>query len=162
MNRRRWTSSGVVASVVLVTAGLVTGLLVQAARGHTDALVACRLIPEAARLEQVGMILHPNGLVGERYDRNRDGMVDVEVLSAVTGVRYNHETGSLVVEHEPRPMLWIVDVDFDGLPDVVYNDEGGEGKCQDIKLYRDLRQQQDPHRSATPAEPVGLRRVTGG
>lgn len=54
-------------------------------------------------------------------DRNKDGTIDVNVTD--------------------YPVMYQVDLDNDRnhKPEVIYVDKGGEGKCDDIKLYKDLR-----------------------
>lgn len=66
-----------------------------------------------------------SGLYAEGYDRNADGRVDIVVLSPV-----KHAT-----DHADVATFYIVDLDLDGKPDVVFIDKTGLGNCDDVVPY---------------------------
>ena len=76
-----------------------------------------------------------NGLLDEHYDRNGDRIADIHALSSITGAM-DLESG--LVPHREHPIFWQVDLDFNGLIDIIYVDIHGEGRCDDIKPYLDL------------------------
>ena len=105
----------------------------EGAEGHSKAITECSnniLYKQAAKMAE-DSIWPFNNLYVEHYDTNNDGKIDIETLSPVRG-------DALHIEHLPNPTFWIVDKDLDGLPDVIYIDKGGLGKCDDIVLYEDL------------------------
>ena len=100
---------------------------------HDDAIIKCDYNLKVDHVTKIGEVTFANGLVDEHYDRNDDGMTDIHALS------YLIEPTDLdgLVPHQPNPILWQVDLDFDGEIDKVYIDIYGEGRCEDIKLYLD-------------------------
>lgn len=59
----------------------------------------------------------------QRFDRNGDGKQDLVMLYAYAG------TGGLL---KPYPIVYMIDVDFDGRQDKEYQDVRGTGLCDDI------------------------------
>lgn len=72
-------------------------------------------------------VVDSNGLLLEEYDTNGDGKPDLATLSHIEG------NG-----HKKHPLFYIVDRDFDDVPDFIYIDKKGDGRCRDIVLYEDL------------------------
>jgi hypothetical protein len=99
--------------------------------GHSDAIVKCKGNIKYSKAVKVGVdeILATNGLYAEHYDTNGDGKFDIITLS---------HTDLADKRHRVNPVFWIVDKDYDGIPDAIYIDKKGLGKCTDIVLYQDL------------------------
>ena len=89
-----------------------------------------------------------NGLFAEGYDRNSDGLADIVTFSHTRGPTSSGDEPQ--VEHDPHPLFYIVDIDFDQLMDAVYIDVGGLGKCDEIILYEDLTIPHGPQFKMTP------------
>ncbi len=92
-------------------------------------------VPHVVKL---GELIQENGTLSEYFDRNDDGRMDIEARSIVTAIR-REDDGTITVEHRDPPFQYVVDLDFDGAPDLVYHDIHGRGDCEDIHLYLDLR-----------------------
>lgn len=132
-----------VATVVLFLGLLLMGttcVLIQPAVAHPWAITQCSdniIYEEAVFLESwldEGRVVY----WAEAYDTNGDGIRDVVTLSHV--VRLDEkEDGTLHWYHDPRPVYWLVDRNYDNIPDEVYIDINGLGDCHDIKFYKDLR-----------------------
>lgn len=86
-------------------------------------------------VQKVKEVLNENGTLSEAYDRNGDGKVDIEVISHLLAAKISD---TIEYEHAEHPLLYVVDLDYDGVPDVVYVDKTGTGTCEDIVLYEDL------------------------
>jgi hypothetical protein len=112
----------------------VIGLAIGVWLVHDTEILRCRNNLQIDAVEKVAEYLLPNGLLEEDYDRNGDGTADILTLSYV---RASHPDGQ--IDHDPHPVFYIADLDFDGNADVVYIDKYGAGQCEDIVLYRDLR-----------------------
>ena len=115
---------------------LIMGIIafsVVAARGHDGEIIHCDRNLKIKAVKKLGERVNPNGTVSEAYDRNRDGQPDIEAISHIKSM-----DGKKVI-HDPHPFLYVVDLDFDGVPDAVYIDKSGIGNCDDIVLYKDLR-----------------------
>lgn len=65
-----------------------------------------------------------NGEVVRSFDRNHDGERDAETYSELIGGP-NRE--------RPFPYKFLIDDDFDGIPDRKFIDFSGDGRCEDIK-----------------------------
>ena len=118
----------------LVVSTLVYSCEVPPAYAHDDAILECSnniVYKSVTKLNEFRM---ENGLLDEHFDSNHDNIPDVHVLSSIKGP--SDEDG--LTPHDPNPIFWIVDKDFDGSDDAVYIDIHGEGKCDDIILYSDL------------------------
>ena len=101
---------------------------------HDDAIINCGRNIKITAVTKLGEgIQSSNGLLDEHYDRNSDGMIDIHALSSITGA--TDEDG--FTPHREHPIIWQVDLDFDGLIDVAYIDIHGEGVCTDIVPYLD-------------------------
>ena len=76
----------------------------------------------------------------EAYDTNGDGVKNVVTLSHITSLVMD-PTNSHVIgyKHNPNPLYWLVDLNYDNVPDKAYIDINGNGDCHDIKLYKNLR-----------------------
>ena len=99
---------------------------------HSDAITRCSknlVVKEAILLKTEAQA---NGTVFEFYDRNKDEQVDIIAISHSLNAN----------EHMSYPFMWIVDLDYDTVPDAVYVDVGEKNECGNIRLYKDLRQ---PH-----------------
>ena len=135
----RYNSSFLLRAIFAIGFWLLVGTLVYSCEvtpgyAHDDAIVKCSnniVYKSVTKLNEFRM---ENGLVDEHYDSNSDGLPDIHVLSSIRGV--SDEDG--LTPHDPNPVFWIVDLDFDGFEDKVYIDLHGEGQCGDIRLYRDL------------------------
>ena len=99
---------------------------------HDTQILKCGNITKAAKVNET---TSPNGLLAERYDSNGDGKFDIVALSSITG---SNPAGVGEVPHVPLPTFYIMDVDYDGQPDVVYVDKNGDGNCASIVLYQEL------------------------
>ena len=104
---------------------------VQPAFGHSDAIVQCKGNIKYSKAEKIGLdaIIEGTGLYAEHYDTNGDGKWDVIALS---------HTDLGTKGHRTNPVFWLVDSDYDGIPDALYIDKQGLGNCKDIVLYEDL------------------------
>ena len=69
----------------------------------------------------IGAAILGNGLVAEYYDRNADGKADV--------ISYSFKTKK---GHQPFPVYYEVDLDYDTFPDKRYIDVRGNGRCENI------------------------------
>ena len=109
---------------------LVLFLVPVISEGHSKAITQCKgnIIYKQATPVGKPYVLESNGLVAEEYDTNGDKKADVIALS--------HQDGA--TGHKENPVFWAVDLDFDGIPDAIYVDKKGLGKCTDIVLYEDL------------------------
>lgn len=119
--------------------------------GHSYEIVACRgnlVIHKAQLISEEPM---ENGLYAERYDTNGDGTFDIIALSTINAV---HREGEevVVLSHAEHPTFYMVDLDYDDSPDVLYVDKGKGGRCEDIVLYRDFRIPQTPNDKGIPPE----------
>ncbi len=117
-----------VLSVVCVGTTLLDGSV----EAHDEQLMACNHITS----KKVGERLLANGLLAEEYDTDGDGKKDVVALSSITGQAPAGGVGE--VPHQLFPTFYIIDVDKDGQPDLVYVDVNGDGKCASVRLYEDL------------------------
>ena len=100
---------------------------------HNDQIIKCDRNLTYEEADKIGEVTNANNTVSEYYDTNRDGLVDIETLSYITD--YDSQ-GELV--HDRFPFMWIVDIDFDAVPDKSYVDVGGHGRCDEIHFYQDL------------------------
>ena len=161
----------------LYTRGLLTSFLfavilmvgtctaVKVAMAHSEAITECRnniIYTEAVKLFED----FDGSFVTEGYDTNSDGQMDVMALSNVTGRMQQGE--NVIYQHDPNPLFWMVDrqefdttgdglpdtVEHDGNPDTVFVDIGGEGNCDDIKFYKDLRIPRGPDFDTLPEAEV--------
>ena len=64
---------------------------------------------------------------------------------------YIHDTDDEKTRHAEHPFMYIVDTDYDGLPDVSYVDPYGRGKCADIVPYSDFKINRDETRTRDAA-----------
>lgn len=116
------------ASRLLIPSGVLALLLLRGSvPAHEAVLQACA----GGRADFRGEFAHANGTISEGYDRNGDGRVDVDAVSAQDGLGTGH--------HTALPFLYIVDLDFDGEPDVAISDLVGDGGCAGLRVYQDLR-----------------------
>lgn len=127
--------------IALIVLGVFGGLLLVfglAGKGHAHdtEILKCDKNLKVEQVKKLGENINPNGTISEAYDRNGDEFVDIEAISHVNITR--QETGAIVIDHAEHPFLYVVDLDFDGNPDMVYVDKSGLGKCEDIVLYKDL------------------------
>lgn len=103
---------------------------------HDTEILQCSKNLKVEQVKKLAENINPNGTLSEAYDRNDDGRIDIEAIShmSATGL----ESGVMIFEHAEHPFLYVVDLDFDGIPDAVYVDKSGVGRCDDIVLYKDL------------------------
>lgn len=106
---------------------------------HNEAIVLCDRNLVYNDAAKVGERLNENSTLSEYYDTNRDGKVDIETVSY--GVEYD-DTGEMY--HSPYPFMFIVDLNFDEVPDKEYVDIGGHGRCDEIRFYKDLSDAKAP------------------
>ena len=120
---------------------------------HDDAIIRCDRNLKVDHVTKVGEEMFQNGLLDEHYDRNDDGVADIHVLSSITGTT----TDEGLVPHRPSPIIWQVDLDFDGQIDRAYIDIHGESRCEDIMLYLDYHAPLSPDvfRNYDPTVPRG-------
>lgn len=78
----------------------------------------------------------PNGLMTEAYDTNGDGKIDLEIQSVIEDTVFDKDASEIRVTHKSLPLFWVYDNNYDGAPDVVYHDKHGEGRCEDIVVYK--------------------------
>jgi len=71
-----------------------------------------------------------NGLVAESYDLTRDDKLDLMTFSHQDGTKDGHKR---------YPVFYMIDLDQDGNPDVIFVDRKGDGQCSSIEVYEDLR-----------------------
>lgn len=119
--------------------------------GHAYEIVACRgnlVINKAQLISEEALA---NGLYAERYDTNNDGKFDIVTLSTILSA---HREGdeAVVLTHAEHPTFYMVDLDYDDFPDVLYVDKGKGGRCEDIVLYRDFNRPQTPNDQGTMPE----------
>jgi hypothetical protein len=129
---------------VLLMAWLIAGCATLAL-AHPENTLYCKLAKQAVMVSEEVL---PNGLYVERYDTNKDGKPDIVTLSTVTSTKIHAEKNggdTVEVVHAEHPTFYLVDKDFDDVPDVVLIDKGAGGKCADIVLYHDLRRPQTPN-----------------
>lgn len=119
--------------------------------GHAYEIVACRgnLVINKAQLISEEPL--ENGLYAERYDTNGDGKVDIIALSTIIATRKDGED-VVILTHAEHPTFYMVDLDYDDTPDVLYVDKGPGGRCEDIVLYRDFNIPQTPNYKGLPPE----------
>ena len=125
--------------IIVLTFGIIISFFlnkcaITPSYAHDNAILECSnniVYKSVTKLNEFRM---ENGLVDEHFDSNNDNIVDIHVLSSIKGA--TDEEG--LTPHDPNPVFWIVDLDFDGFEDKVYVDLHGEGQCGDIRLYRDL------------------------
>jgi hypothetical protein len=103
---------------------------------HDTEILQCDRNLKVESVKKLDERINPNGTVSEAYDRNGDGRIDIEAVSYIIASR--QDGGAVVYDHAPHPFLYIVDLDYDGVPDAVYVDKSGVGRCEDIVLYLDL------------------------
>ncbi len=109
--------------------GLATALMLWAllwavaVRAHDDIVKRC--FESMGPVVKLKELVNENGTVSEVYDRNGDGKIDIEVVS------HHSENGG----HREVPLLYIVDQNYDGEPDMVFIAPNGVGLCSDLKLY---------------------------
>jgi hypothetical protein len=132
--------------VAAILGGVVTWMLcavvhdVQAAvLVHDEQILLCDRNILYHQAEKLSEAANENGTWTEGYDTNADRIIDIEVISYQKGF---DENGLTV--HDAFPFMWIVDVDYDLIYDYVYVDVGNAGRCDDIKLYQDLRDPKAP------------------
>jgi hypothetical protein len=135
----------------LVIAGVLLAAL--PAQAHPDVILVCEKNLKVSHVSQVGETMqYENGLIGERYDRNGDGKIDIEALS-IPHAGEDKANIAAKVEHRRFPLFYVVDVDLDGNPDAVYIDRTPDGvrdpkqHCANVVLYEDLskgRGKEDP------------------
>jgi hypothetical protein len=113
------------------------------ALAHDTEILQCDRNLKVESVKKLDERINPNGTVSEAYDRNGDGNIDIEAVSHIIASR--QDGGAVVYDHVPHPFLYIVDLDYDGVPDAVYVDKSGEGRCDDIVLYLDLTK---PHQDS--------------
>jgi hypothetical protein len=122
----------------LMLTALLLGMIVLAlflpmpAKAHDAAILRCSNNLVVKHVTKLSETINSNGTVSEWYDRNGDGKPDIEAISSIL------KQIVISVRHQEHPIFWVVDIDFDGLPDKVFTDIHGEGRCDDIVLYRDL------------------------
>lgn len=126
--------NGVIWAGILLVASCMTRPQLVAAQVlvHNDAITRCSQnfkVEEAALLKTEAQA---NGTVFEYYDRNGDEKADIVTISHLLNAG----------EHISYPFMWIVDLDYDNIPDAVYVDVGEKNECRNIKLYKDLRRPQ--------------------
>ena len=98
---------------------------------HSDAILNCNQNIKYSEAVKVppDVLLTDRGIYVEHYDTNGDGKFDVAVFS------HSNTDGRT---HRENPIFWMVDLDFDTVPDAVYIDKKGLGICTDIVLFEDL------------------------
>lgn len=142
MRAAAWTL-GIIA--LLVAVGRCTP-----AHAHPDVILQCEKNIKISKAVPVGEpVIYENGMVGERYDRNGDGNVDIEALSIPLAdqLQYNPVDSTVKYTHRRFPLFYAVDFDFDGQPDAVYIDRTEDGvndpkqHCDNVILYEDLSKQ---------------------
>lgn len=116
-----------------VLTGVLMILCSATAWAHPTTLMVCGDNIVTAR--EISASVRSNGLYSERYDTNADGVVDLETLSTVI---LTNPDGT--VEHAHHPTFYIRDLDYNHTPDVVLIDKTGEGICDEIAIYEDLRE----------------------
>jgi len=151
------TATLFIGSLVLAT----TCVLSQEAAAHSAAITECRnniIYDEAVLLEETLQ----SGYWAEHYDTNGDGKLDVMALSHILDMQTRED--GVYYKHDPNPVFWMVDrqefdttgdglpdtVEYDGDPDTVFIDINGEGNCDDIKFYQDLRVPRNPNMDSLP------------
>lgn len=145
---RRWRIRAAWFIAALLVA--VLGWNVGKALGHNTSIIGCtnNIIYTEAKLLAEGMYEGPiegwQNMWGEVYDTNGDGQPDILALSHVKSKNINHSGG--VIVHDPNPVFYLVDLydqagnrNPDGIPDAIYIDKRGQGICDDIVPYIDLR-----------------------
>ena len=132
--------AGMIAAALLAASSCAT----QPAFAHHKEVASCAIF-KAKHVKKVRERVNPNGTLSEEYDRNRDGQTDIETVS------YIHDTDDEKTRHAEHPFMYIVDTDYDGLPDVSYVDPYGRGKCADIVPYSDFKINRDETRTRDAA-----------
>ena len=122
--------------VIAIGLWLVLSTLVWscAADAHEEAIIECTNNIIYKYVRKMNETRLENGLLDEHYDSDADFVADIHVLSSIRGAA--DDDG--LTPHDPNPVFWVVDKDFDGKEDAIYIDIHGEGKCDDIKLCKDL------------------------
>lgn len=123
--------------------GLVVSLLLLAtswAYGHPGQITVCNPDLKGKKVRYIGDGMLQNGMYAEAYDTNGDKKPDVITWSHVHATERvkSKKKDNVKVIHDPFPVFYLVDLDFDGRIDKVYIDKTGEGNCKDIVLYEDL------------------------
>lgn len=96
--------------------------------------------PGKARKIGPDRVIESTGLLAETYDTNGDGKPDLMTMSHVQDTL---DSNQATVKHSSKPVFYLVDHNLDGLPDAIYIDKVGQGRCQDIVLYEDLTRPHD-------------------
>lgn len=77
-----------------------------------------------------------NGMFGELYDVNQDGVPDVAVYTPTFGGLVEVEPNRFEPLHSEIPTFYELDtIGHDQRPDVLYIDVYGTRECHDLKLY---------------------------
>ncbi len=123
----------------LVAVGMCTAAISYA---HVAHLTGCKVIGDTSKLKSLKPmrepVYHPGtGLLFELYDRDGDGTADLGVMSHVRDVKATKK--GVMLKHDTTPLFYFVG---EG-PDLVFIDKFGNGKCEDIVLYEDLRMPHD-------------------
>jgi len=142
----RWPLLLIIVGVVAVV--LLNQCMVMPAYAHDDAILKCSNNVDYKSVTKLNETLVMNGLLDEHYSSQGNDMVDIHVLSNVTGPA--DKDG--FIPHQANPIFWSVDLDFDGVVDKVYIDVHGEGHCDDIILYQDLTAPRDFSPEQPPTE----------
>ncbi len=127
---RTWATK----TILLVCCVLTVGGL---AHGHMPpSLRACPQFANVRFQTSPPMILQsrllPNGLWAELFDANMDGAPDFATYSNTLelGVLGDDE-----VPHDSFPILYEIDTDGDAIPNDVWIDVYGKGRCTDLLPY---------------------------
>lgn len=127
------TMNGLLWAGLLIVASCIAQPVHAQLLAHNDAIIRCSENFPVEKAVLLKTESQANGTVFEYYDRNDDEKVDIIAIS------HQIDGGN---EHISYPFMWIVDHNFDSIPDAVYVDVGEKNECKNIKLYKDLRK---PH-----------------
>jgi hypothetical protein len=124
-----------IAVVFAFTAFLLFGGMKDHANAHLDKqLLGCYIfsaIPFTHAPKFLGTIDNEGGMIAELYDVNGDGRSDIALYSAMM----DGEDENMIQRHQQKPIFYEVDEDGDEVPDFLFIDPKGEGKCSDLVLY---------------------------
>jgi len=139
MDPRQQDAWNLIVVITMLTLILLVYLVVKPsqAQAHPHLILTCEKYVKhhQAELLQEGVL--PNGLYSEAYDTNQDKEVDVEAISVVESTEVVE--GQLVYHHEPYPLFYVVDLNFDRWPELVVQDVVRDGNCENLRTLVDGR-----------------------
>lgn len=102
---------------------------------HNEQIIRCNRNLSYDEAEKVDERVNENSTLSEFYDTNGDDQADIEAISYLKGY---DDTGQMV--HDRFPFRWLVDLNYDGMPDKEYTDIGQPpaGRCNEIVFSGDV------------------------